>query len=294
MVMRGHEMAELRVLVFGSTGTGKTSLCNALTGQTMLANSSARGNTFETHTYEPFDYGDLNVHITDTVGLNESDGGTVPAAEAIVQLIELLESAEEGFNLLVHVFRAPRKTKNHDDNYKFFVEDLCQKKIPVILVATGCENEEPMSAWTDENEITFSSDGCDYEAIIATCFATGGRLEEVYAPLRQESKSAVLDAIVKYSLAEPRKIYGEGAGNSIEEVLVRVWNRFVDWAKLPAKVRLRANESVHDLMIRVGVPKTVADAAVEHIPDLAKQVAGRYLPPGVSNFVSYMLQKLLR
>lgn len=287
-------MSELRVLVFGSTGTGKTSLCNALTGQIMMANSSARGNTFETHTYAPFKHQDMNIYVTDTVGLNESESGTVPAADAIVQLVELLKSAEEGFNLLVHVFRAPRKTKNHDENYSFFVEGLAQMKIPAILVATGCENEEPMSAWAEANAVTFSSDGCDYRQIVATCFANGGRLEQIYAPLREESRVAVLSAILANALPEPEMIYGEGSDSSIEDVLARVWNRFVDWAQLSKKYRMKVNESAYDLMLRLGVPKAVADVAVEHVPVFVMAVASRYMPPGAFQLVSTLLGKFRR
>ena len=72
-------MNDIRVLIFGSTGTGKTSLCNSLTGQKMKATSSARGNTFETHTYQPFELDGKRIYVTDTVGLDESDKGTVPA-----------------------------------------------------------------------------------------------------------------------------------------------------------------------------------------------------------------------
>jgi GTPase Era involved in 16S rRNA processing len=285
-------MTELRILIFGSTGTGKTSLCNSLTGQARQATSSARGNTFETHTYAPFVHEGKLIHVTDTVGLDESEHGTVPAGDAIMHLIELLKSAEAGFNLLIHVFRAPRKSKNHDENYQFFVDNLTQGTIPAILVATGCENEEPMSAWAENNAAAFIADGCRYEKIIATCFASGGRLEAIYAPLRRESRAQVLDAIIAHSLPEPEKIYGDDAGSTMEQVLARVWNRFVEWAKLPRKYRMRLNESAYGLMIRVGVPKPLADAAVKHFPLLAHHVAKRFLPVGLAYVAGMLLSRL--
>jgi hypothetical protein len=287
-------MPELRILIFGSTGTGKTSLCNALTGQARKADSSARGNTFETHTYPSFVHQGHTIHVTDTVGLDESEHGTVPAADAIVQLIELLKSAEAGFNLLVHVFRAPRKSKTHDENYHFFVENLAQGTIPAILVATGCENEDPMSAWADANASAFAADGCKYEEVLATCFASGGRLEEIYAPLRTESRDLVLQSIIEHALPQPEKIYGDGTASTLEQVLARVWNRFVDWAKLPRKYRMRLNESAYGLMLRVGVPKPLADAAIKHVPELAKVVASRYLPFAVTYFLAGMFSRSRR
>lgn len=284
--------SEFRVLIFGSTGTGKTSLCNALTGQSMTANSSGRGNTFETHTYAPIVNDGNSIIFTDTVGLDESDTGTVPAADAALQLIELIKASEAGYSLLIHVFRAPRRTKNHDENYKFFVEQLTQKRIPVILVATGCENEEPMSRWSQDNFDVFSSKGCDYKAVVATCFATGGRLESVYAPLREVSREAVLEAILMHSLPEPQKFYGADTGQSIDDVLSRAWNWFVDWVKLGKKYRIRANESAYDLLIRLGVPRPMADAAIEHVPDLLKVFLKRYLPPGVPETILTIWSKV--
>lgn len=285
---------EIRILIFGSTGTGKTSLCNALTGQEMQANSSGRGNTFETHTYSPISHEGRSVFVTDTVGLDESDSGTVPAKDAALQLVELIKASEAGYSLLVHVFRAPRRTKNHDENYQFFVDQLTQNQIPVILVATGCENEEPMSAWAEANFEVFSSKGCSYKALIAACFASGGRFEAEYAPLREESKAAVLEAVLKHSLTEPKKFFGEDTGQSAEDVVARAWNWFVDWVKLGDKYRIRANETAHSLLIRLGVPRPFADAAVEHVPDLVNAVARRYLPPGVTNIAQFLLSKVRR
>ena len=200
-------MATYRVLVFGSTGTGKTSLCNSLTGQKMPVNSSARGVTFKSHTFDSIEFGKNNLIITDTIGLNESDGGTIPAASAATELLQLLNNSKEGYNLLVHVMKAPRITKTHKDNYKLFYERIVQKDIPVILVATGCENDNPMSKWAEENTEHFEKDGFEYREVLATCFIEGGRFESNYAPLRAESKNLVLDAIARYALPSPKKIY---------------------------------------------------------------------------------------
>ena len=261
-------MTTYRVLVFGSTGTGKTSLCNELTGQEMQANSSARGNTFETHTYAPFKSGRNTFVITDTVGLNESDKGTVSAKEAAAQLVNLLVEAKDGFSILVHVFRIPRVTEAHDKNYQFFVQEMTQGNIPVLLVATGCENEVPMSAWAKENAKVFQEDRYDYKEIIATCFAKGGRYEASNAPLRIESKKAVIKAIVKHGLAEPQTIYAGEGDSSFNNVLTRIWNSFVEIAGLSEKYRKKLNESGVGLLTRLGVPREVAEAFAEHIPEL--------------------------
>mgnify|MGYP006334343335 CR=1 FL=1 len=261
-------MTTYRVLVFGSTGTGKTSLCNELTGQEMPANSSARGNTFETHTFGAFEDSGNTFILTDTVGLNESSSGTVPAKEAAEQLVKLLAESRDGFSILMHVFRIPRITDGHDKNYEFFVDELTQGNIPVILVATGCENETPMSAWADANSILFAEGGFDYKEIVATCFSKGGKFERSFGPLRRKSTKAVLDAIVRHGLREPHAIYGTEATGGFNQVLTRIWNRFIDIAGIPKKYRKKLNESGVDLLVRLGVSRSMAEAAAEHLPEL--------------------------
>ncbi|RKH81782.1 GTP-binding protein, partial [Corallococcus praedator] len=136
----------IRVLVFGTTGTGKTSLCNELTGGNQRVSDAAQGVTFKSYTYKELEISEgKSLIITDTVGLNESARGSVSSRDAVKALIKLLRDSEEGYNLLIQVFRIPRITQAEESNYEFFVKTITQAKIPAILVATGCENLEPMS-----------------------------------------------------------------------------------------------------------------------------------------------------
>jgi hypothetical protein len=269
---------KIRVLVFGATGTGKTSLCNTLTDKIRPTDNGAKGITAKSHLYSAFKTGECKVEIIDTVGLHESSHGTVPAEQAVVQLIELLEKARDGFSLLVHVTRASRITKEHDDDYRFFVEKMTQGSIPVILAITGCENEHPMSSWVERNQEAFTRFA--YKALIPTCFATGGPMENYFAPLRTQSREHLLASIVQNALAEPSKIYGTGTNSSFSDALPRIWNEFVMLTGLPDKYRRQVNESAYALMKRLGVPKTIADAAVKHIPDLLEELGNKTPLPG--------------
>jgi predicted GTPase len=58
-----------RILIFGETGTGKTSACNALSGQCKPTSSRAVGVTFQSQDYLPFIRNDKSYIITDTVCL---------------------------------------------------------------------------------------------------------------------------------------------------------------------------------------------------------------------------------
>ncbi len=285
-------MKNIRVLVFGATGTGKTSLCNALTGKARPTDSGAKGITAKSHLYGAFQNGDYKIEIIDTVGLHESSHGTVPAEQAVVELIELLEKARNGFSLLVHVTRASRITKEHDDDYTFFVEKMTQGNIPVILAITGCENEHPMTAWVERNQEAFSRFA--YKELVPTCFASGGPMEEFFAPLRAQSREHLLTSIIQSALSEPRKLYGAGTSNSFNDALTRIWNEFVTVAGLPDKYRRQINESAYALMKRLGVPQAIADAAIKHIPDLLEELGNKTPVPGGGKVLRKLSELLLK
>lgn len=287
---------KLRVLVFGATGTGKTSLCNGLTQRSRPTDSGALGVTDKSHLYAPFRVGESSIELVDTVGLHESVHGTVPADQAVLDLVELLQKARAGFNLLVHVARASRITKDHDEDYTFFVEKMTQNKIPVLLAVTGCENEEPMSAWVEKNRAAFARFA--YKDLVATCFAAGGPIEEFYASRRALSREALLAAILTHATREPVLLFGPGTDSTFSDALTRIWNEFVTLAGLPDRYRRKVNESAYAMLKRIGVPKRIADAMVKHIPDLLEEVGTKLPVPGAGKVLKYLarkgLDKLLR
>jgi GTPase SAR1 family protein len=284
-------MTVYRVLVFGSTGVGKTSLCNTLTDQDRPVSSAAFGTTFETYTYEPFSIDGNIFYVTDTVGLNGSRLDPLSAGNAAKQLLELLHQADEGFNVLVHVFRG-RRNILHDENYDFFVKEMTQEKIPTLLVVTGCENERSMSVWADENQGYFKV-GCKYKKVIASCFAKNDleELEKRFALLREESKQHLLNAILDHALREPERIYPKGQG-FIDAVFTHLWNKFANIAGLPGKYRKTFNESVYDFLLRNDVPKPVAEALTKDILDILSTVAPP--PVGISLTIMNIMKKLIK
>lgn len=267
----------IRVLVFGSTGVGKTSVCNTLTGRNRPTNNGPFGVTQKTHTYAPFTHDGRRIQIIDTAGMHESDGGTVKTEDAVQQIVELLQSSKDGFHLLVHVARATRITKQQEEDHDFFVRRMTMSMVPSLMVLTGCENEEPMTKWVDDHRSAFNR--YNYKDLVATCFAQGGKLEEHYAPLREQSRDATLDAIVKHALSEPYLLYGGTTGRTLQEALFGLWNEFVDLAKLPAKLRRKSNESAYALLKRVGVSEKLAALAIRHLPDLMGEIGDRLPVP---------------
>lgn len=95
------------VVVFGSSGTGKTSLVNALAGTRLPIGSGVAGVTFQsTPTYVPHTGVDYVLH--DTVGLKEARGGKVSGLEAVSAIVQLLHSLCDGVLLMVMVISKRR------------------------------------------------------------------------------------------------------------------------------------------------------------------------------------------
>lgn len=286
-------MKKIRVLVFGTTGTGKTSLCNNLTRGARPVDNGPKGVTSKTHIYPIFTSGDAQIEIIDTAGLNEAIEGTVKPEEAIKQIMLLLQSAAEGFSILVHVMRMGRLTKDHEADYKFFVESMALSKIPSILAVTGCENEHPMSSWPERHRSSFERYA--YGDIVATCFAQGGPLEEHYAPLRDQSRASLVAAITAHALPEPQLLYGAGTGTTYKKLISRLWNEFVDLAGLAKELRWQLNESTYDFLKRQGVPQKVARLLITHIPDLLDElpipIGRKWLKKKLRNLLKFFIRK---
>ncbi|KAH7867817.1 uncharacterized protein C8R40DRAFT_995507, partial [Lentinula edodes] len=123
------------IILFGSTGCGKSSIVNMLLGrEAALMSSGALGCTFENKSYsvtiERQEY-----RLYDTTGLDEGTVGTVVSKDALVKLYHLLRDLQgDGISLLVFCLRAPRITEIAQKNYFIFYEVLCQRKIPIVMI----------------------------------------------------------------------------------------------------------------------------------------------------------------
>ena len=109
--------------------------------ETAKVSSSPVGCTFEHERHEAIIDG-VPFNIYDTSGLNEGEQGRVPHWEAINQLYTLIRTLE-GVSLLIYCMRG-RIKENARANWILFSKVLCDKKVPVIAVETGLENEEDL------------------------------------------------------------------------------------------------------------------------------------------------------
>ncbi|GAB4019614.1 hypothetical protein GCM10028808_57890 [Spirosoma migulaei] len=224
----------IRALVFGTAGTGKTTICNYLAKGNQPVSDSILGVTFDSFVYPTFKAGENSISLTDTVGLNESTKGTVKASEAIKNLMKLLRSSSEGYNLMIHVVKAGRLDKNTVDNYDLFIKTIAENKVPVIMVVThgdSLDDTRPMEDWVTENKDKIEKTlGLRYKKILVVSFNKSNKpaFEEVYSQYRSKSIEDLIDAIITYSSMTPTKIYEDR--RDIPSMFMRVWNYFCAWA----------------------------------------------------------------
>ena len=139
----------LNIIVFGQTGSGKSSVINLIAGkQVATVSNGAAGCTLSFKPYV-FPVNGRTYHIWDTVGLDEPDE-EFTAIEQAWELIQNLTS-QGGVDLLLFCIRAPRITATSVANYRLFYEVLCRSSVPIALVITHLEREAEMEKWWERN-----------------------------------------------------------------------------------------------------------------------------------------------
>ena len=195
------------VVLFGGSGSGKSSIINMLAERPVAAvSSSVYGCTFTSARYA-VDIMGSPYNIYDTAGLDEGNTGTVPKTEAIVQLFRLLKNLDTGVNLLVFVMRGPRIKDAAYKNWRLFSEIVCRGQVPVVIAITGLENEPVMDEWWGRNQDAFRQCGI-YPRGVGCITASKGPSRaygHVFEDEYEESKQK-MRMLMKHRLEYPWKV----------------------------------------------------------------------------------------
>lgn len=214
------------------------------------------GCTFQTQQYQAVVHNGIRYEFFDTAGLNETDEGTVPSRQAVNNLIQLIQTSSHGFNLFIHVANArARINRTFQKNHHLFYQALAAASVPLLLVITGCEDVEPMSAFIEQNADYFRINNIQYTRAVATCFAVAqtARLAAVYDQLRNESALAVWEAVASTSTAEPVQFVQRAGGFKV--VLRRLAAEVFAALQWPFSW---LNRELHKLLTENGVPDAEA------------------------------------
>jgi GTPase SAR1 family protein len=248
----------IRILVFGGSGTGKTTVCNQLSGGNMQTGNSPLGVTCETQVYPPFQLDDETCILTDTVGLNESHKGRVPAKIALSNLIKLLKDSKNGYNLLMQVVKVGRLDNNTVENYNLFIRALTGGKIPVILVVTGGDSlsdEQPMNAWAVEHKSEIESLGLCYKTVQVVAFHDKSKhpaLEEFHAGLRKQSITSLVGVIHECSAPTSIRLYKSNTNFLV--LLRKGWNVMCKFFEID-KWKVTVRKEIVEILMKLGFNK---------------------------------------
>ncbi|KAG1822869.1 uncharacterized protein BJ212DRAFT_1445054 [Suillus subaureus] len=154
---------EKNVVIFGETGSGKSSMINVIAQeQVAMSSNDAQGCTSESKPYS-VNISGQKFALFDTAGLNEGTAGTVPQMQARQQLKNLLDklmshqSPSGGIDLLVYCVRNTTAPHAILSTYNTVYSGACRKKrVPIVVVVTGLEFETPMESWWDSHKEIFT------------------------------------------------------------------------------------------------------------------------------------------
>lgn len=244
------------ILVFGSTGAGKSTLINHIAGFDRPVSSDALGMT---HSVEEglVKHAGVKYCIIDTSGLNQDYRGLVPGETAETELKNLLRrTADHGLNLMIMVTRG-RIAETLDNNYDLFVNTMTSNEVPLVIVQTHLDDEDDLSQWAVDNEKYFKDGGHNAKQIVGAAFPKFNPRRESNDSWSkktvQESTDRVWKAIEEHSSPTPKIFCERGA---IEKLLREIWKMFKRHVVKPVnkKIVSRVVEDNNNMDVANGTP----------------------------------------
>ncbi|KAG2364637.1 P-loop containing nucleoside triphosphate hydrolase protein, partial [Suillus spraguei] len=151
---------ERNVVIFGKTGSGKSSIINTIVHKQLAKTSNdVHGCTSTTQRY-PVEISGQRFTLIDTAGLNL---GVAKKAEKQLKslLRELLSPRSDGIDLLVYCVRCMTSLRALVEDYTTFYSGIC-RRVPIVIVVTGLEKMTRMENWWDTNRMEIESLGMHF------------------------------------------------------------------------------------------------------------------------------------
>jgi GTP-binding protein EngB required for normal cell division len=148
-----------KVLIFGRTGSGKSTIAQMLTDGELndhpkfQAGSGAKGETRQVQRCEGRGW-----YVTDTPGFGEPEGGAVPTTEAANRLKAFVTKVSGTYSHFIYVLRKDRLNKYDASLWQFFKAAFEGAETNFTVVVTNCDEGFPEA---DENRVRKTLTGCE-------------------------------------------------------------------------------------------------------------------------------------
>lgn len=191
------------IVIFGAMGAGKSSLINLIADQNIAKTGSNLQRctlTWTKYVLPRLFNNELQYNIFDTMGIENPELELEPVEyhRSIKNASQLLRELDEcgGTSLLVYCVQKGRDGGALRSNYQLFREVLYQRRVPVVMVVTGLEDEEVMEKWWERNRTTLEASEIVVEG--HACVTTL-KNEAKY----EASREAVRELIQRYAAVMP-------------------------------------------------------------------------------------------
>lgn len=135
----GH-LPVANIMVAGITGTGKSTLINAVFGSEMAATGSGKP---VTEHIDEYDNGDIPIHIWDTVGLELDSEKTRESTKSIKSTIAGKAESNDQYDRVHAIWYCINSGSNRYQGAELeFIKELHSIGVPFIIVLTQCSGDE--------------------------------------------------------------------------------------------------------------------------------------------------------
>jgi GTP-binding protein EngB required for normal cell division len=212
------------IVISGKTGAGKSSIVKALTNdESIQISNKSKGCTFTSQKFK-YQNGESEIILYDTVGLNETENGTVSNKEASKQLIQLIQNMKNGITLFILVIEKGRITSADLKNYEFFYKCITQTKVPFMIIFNKCDKKSEFRIWHEENMEDILKLGLVAKEYLSLCFGEDDEdFKEIFDERRKESTQILKKALLKYK--DPVKV----PKIDEEDYFAYLYNYLADW-----------------------------------------------------------------
>ncbi|KAG1745546.1 P-loop containing nucleoside triphosphate hydrolase protein [Suillus paluster] len=186
------------IIIFGESNVGKSSIINLLARRKVARTSlDTRHCTLR---YEAYDViiGNVPYRIYDTAGIDDDRMDPVGFLDAVTNAHKLMKELKTkgGPHLLLYCMKAGRIQPSFAAIYRLFYEFLFEEKIPVALVVTHLEREDPMDEWYTRNKGSFERHAV--KCIDHACITAAENMDPRYKKKYNTSREAVGDLIRRH------------------------------------------------------------------------------------------------